>query len=57
MILACAAALGLAVSAGLTGAASAAAVSPHRPAAARQAPLVVRTADGSIRGLYRGSAR
>jgi para-nitrobenzyl esterase len=55
MILGFAAALGLAGSAGLTGAGAAASTAGQ--AAARQAPLVVRTADGSIRGLYRGTAR
>jgi para-nitrobenzyl esterase len=55
MMLACAAALGLATSMGLT-AASAAASHPGSTAA-RQAPLVVRTTDGKIRGLYRGAAR
>jgi para-nitrobenzyl esterase len=56
MILAFAAAFGLAASAGLTAAASAATSTPAQ-AAARQAPLVVRTADGRIRGLYRGTVR
>ena len=55
MILACAAALALATPTGLT-VASAAAGTPGS-AAARQAPLVVRTTDGKIRGLYRGTAR
>lgn len=55
MILAFAAALGLAASAGLTAASAAA--SSAENAAARQAPLVVRTNDGRIRGLYRGAAR
>jgi para-nitrobenzyl esterase len=58
IILAFAAALGLAASAALTaaGSASAAASTPGKPVT-RQAPLVVRTADGRIRGLYRGTVR
>jgi para-nitrobenzyl esterase len=54
MIIACAAALGLAASA--TAAVAAAADAPGRTAA-RQAPLVVRTTGGEIRGLDKGAAR
>src|SRR5215472_15459659 len=50
MIIACAAALGLAASA------TAAVGAPGRTAA-RQAPLVVRTTGGEIRGLDKGAAR
>ena len=55
MIVACVAALGLVTSAGLTAASAAAGTSGS--AAAGQAPLVVRTSDGQIRGLYQGVAR
>lgn len=53
VIIACAAALGLAAA---SSAVAAAAGAPGRTAA-RQAPLVVRTAGGEIRGLDKGSAR
>jgi para-nitrobenzyl esterase len=53
MIIACAAALGLAVA---SSAVAAAAGAPGR-AAARQAPLLVRTTGGEIRGLDNGAAR
>ena len=53
MIIACAAALGLAAA---SSAVAAAAGAPGR-AAARQAPLVVRTTGGEIRGLDNGAAR
>jgi para-nitrobenzyl esterase len=56
MIVACAAALALGASAGLT-AAGAAAAGTSGPAAVSQAPLVVRTTSGKIRGLYKGAVR
>src|SRR5258708_27582243 len=56
IILACAAALALGASAGLT-AVGAAAAGTSGPAAVRQAPLVVRTTDGNIRGLSKGAVR
>src|SRR5260370_39836540 len=55
MIVACVAALGLVTSAGLTAASAAAGTSGS--AAARQAPLVGRTADRQIRRPYQGGAR